>query len=234
MEKYVLEIKLLSEAIFSGGESIVSVSDIDELYDEYKIPYYKGKSIKGNIREAAELIVENQGNSEKAKLNNQIVNTLFGKTFYSDYGDVGEAKEYYKDDQAQGILKFENASLEEDLKANLKYLVDTNMITKEEIISSLTDIRYATRIDRKTGTSKKGSLRSMRVLNKDIVFYANIYSDRELTEDELALLVCAVKMTRHLGTLRSRGNGKVECSISSKDRNLSEKDIEKLVQKAVG
>ena len=51
MEKYILKIELLSDVIFSGGESIVSVSDIDELYDEYKIPYYKGKSIKGNIRE---------------------------------------------------------------------------------------------------------------------------------------------------------------------------------------
>ena len=55
MEKYTLKIKLLSDTIFSGGESIVSISDIDELYDEYKIPYYKGKSIKGNIRKERKL-----------------------------------------------------------------------------------------------------------------------------------------------------------------------------------
>jgi len=48
----------LSDTIFSGGESIVSVSDIDVLYDDYKIPFYKGKSIKGNIREVIDIILD--------------------------------------------------------------------------------------------------------------------------------------------------------------------------------
>ena len=232
MEKYTLKIKLLSDTIFSGGESIVSISDIDELYDEYKIPYYKGKSIKGNIRESADLIVKNQKafNEKKSDENREIVRTLFGKIF----DNTNEKKESYMDDQTQGVLKFENASLEDDIKENLKYLVDNDIISKEEVINSLTDIRYATKIDRKTGTEQNGSLRSMRVLNKDITFTSNIYSERELTEDELALLVCAVKTTRHLGTLRSRGKGNVECTLIPEKGSLSKKDIEKLVQKAVG
>ena len=232
MEKYTLKIKLLSDTIFSGGESIVSISDIDELYDEYKIPYYKGKSIKGNIRESADLIVKNQKafNEKKSDENREIVRTLFGKIF----DNTNEKKESYMDDQTQGILKFENASLEDDIKENLKYLVDNDIISKEEVINSLTDIRYATKIDRKTGTAQDKRLRSMRVLNKDIIFTSNIYSERELTKDELALLVCAVKTTRHLGTLRSRGKGNVECTLIPEKGSLSKKDIEKLVQKAVG
>lgn len=242
MEKYILKIKLLSDTIFSGGESIVSISDIDELYDDYKIPYYKGKSVKGNIRESAELIIENQKkfDEQKAKQNEEIVKALFGKTFLRDQSseedkkEEKEKKELYRDDQTQGILRFENASLEDDLKQNLKYLVDKKIITKDEIISSLTDIRYATKIDREYGTAKKGSLRSMRVLNKGITFSANIYSERDLTEDELALLLCAVKATRHVGTLRSRGKGQVECTLLSEKINLDDKNIEKLVKKAVG
>lgn len=238
MEKYILKIKLLSDTIFSGGESIVSISDIDELYDDYKIPYYKGKSIKGNIRESAELIIENQKkfDEQKARENQEIVKALFGKTFLSEQSSEQneDKKELYRDDQTQGILRFENASLEYDLKQNLKYLVDKKIITKDEIISSLTDIRYATKIDREYGTAKKGSLRSMRVLNKGITFSANIYSERDLTEDELALLLCAVKATRHVGTLRSRGKGQVECTLLSEKINLDDKNIEKLVKKAVG
>ena len=238
MEKYILKIKLLSDTIFSGGESIVSISDIDELYDDYKIPYYKGKSVKGNIRESAELIIENQKkfDEEKARQNEEIVKALFGKTFLSEQlsEENEDKKELYRDDQTQGILRFENASLEDDLKQNLKYLVDKKIITKDEIISSFTDIRYATKIDREYGTAKKGSLRSMRVLNKGITFSANIYSERDLTEDELALLLCAVKATRHVGTLRSRGKGQVECTLLSEKINLDDKNIEKLVKKAVG
>ncbi|WP_455542950.1 RAMP superfamily CRISPR-associated protein [Intestinibacter sp.] len=241
MEKYTLKIKLLSDTIFSGGESIVSISDIDELYDEYKIPYYKGKSIKGNVRESAELIIENQRafDKEKAKQNEEIVKTLFGKKFYSIQGIkeqryTEDEEEQYRDNQTQGILKFENASLEEDVKENLIYMVDRGDITKEEIINSLTDIRYATKIDKKSGTAETGSLRSMRVLNRDITFYANIYSERNLTDDELGLLICAIKTTRHLGTLRSRGKGHVECSLISENRNLNDKKINKLIEKVVG
>lgn len=233
MEKYILKIELLSDAIFSGGESIVSVSDIDVLYDDYKIPYYKGKSIKGNIREAADIIVENQKeyDNELANKNEEIIITLFGKKYHKS-GDVNEFK--YKDDQIQGILKFENLSLDENIKQNLKYLVDKGEIKKEEILNSLTDIRYATKINRKTGTAQNTSLRSMRVLNKDIVFYANIYSDRKLKEEELGLLICAVKSTRHLGTLRSRGKGEVKCTLLSSKGDFSDKEVEKLVKKVVG
>lgn len=233
MEKYILKIELLSDAIFSGGESIVSISDIDVLYDDYKVPYYKGKSIKGNIRECADIIVKNQKeyDFELAQKNQESIVTLFGKKYYKD-GSDDQFK--YRDDQTQGILKFENASLDENIKQNLMYLVDKGELKKEEIISSLTDIRYATRIDRKTGTAKKTSLRSMRVLNKGIVFYANIYSERELKDEELGLLICAVKMTRHLGTLRSRGKGEVRCTLLSDKRNLTDKDVDKLVKKVVG
>lgn len=119
MEKYILKIELLSDAIFSGGESIVSVSDIDELYDEYKIPYYKGKSIKGNIRESADLIIRNQEkiNPDKYKQNKNIVRILFGKNFFKKSEEnnekYDEIEEIYRDDQTEGILKFENASLED-------------------------------------------------------------------------------------------------------------------------
>lgn len=233
MEKYILKIELLSDAIFSGGESIVSISDIDVLYDDYKIPYYKGKSIKGNIRECADIIVENQKeyNPKLAQKNQEIIINLFGKKYYKDgIEDLFR----YRDDQTQGILKFENASLDENIKENLIYLVDKGEIKKEEIISSLTDIRYATKIDRKTGTAKNSSLRSMRVLNKDIIFYANIFSERELKEDELGILICAVKTVRHLGTLRSRGKGEVRCTILSKKSNFTDKEVEKLIKKVVG
>ena len=109
MEKYILKIKLLSDTIFSGGESIVSISDIDELYDDYKIPYYKGKSVKGNIRESAELIIENQKkfDEEKAKQNEEIVKTLFGKTFLSN--------EYSEEDEKNKEEK-EKKDLYRDLK----------------------------------------------------------------------------------------------------------------------
>lgn len=230
MKKYTLKIELLSDTIFSGGESIVSVSDIDVLYDDYKIPFYKGKSIKGNIREVIDVIVENQRryNEEKSEINGQIATKLFGKKFSN------KGKEEYRDDQSEGCLRFENASINRETRDVLTYLVDSEIIHKDEIIEALTDIRYATKIDKESGTSQDGSLRSMRVLNKDLCFYSDIYCEEELNEDELGLLLCGVNGLRHLGTLRSRGKGEVKCSILIDNKELSDKELNKIVEKVIG
>ena len=101
------------------------------------------------------------------------------------------------------------------------------------MIDSLTDIRYATKINRETGTSQDHSLRSMRVLNKGVTFYSDIYSDEKLNEDELGLLICGVKGLKHLGTLRSRGKGEVRCTLKIDNKILSDKEIKKLVEKVI-
>lgn len=230
MEKYTLKIELLSDTIFSGGESIISVSDIDVLYDEYKIPFYKGKSIKGNIREVIDIIIENQKlyDKEKSKLNEEIATKLFGKKFNC------KDHEGYRDDQSQGCIKFQNASIDKNVKEILKYLVDSERINKDEIIEALTDIRYATKIDKDTGTSAQGSLRSMRVLNKGLCFYSDIYSEEKLNENELGLLLCGVYGLRHLGTLRSRGKGEVRCTLSIDKEELNKKELNKIIEKVIG
>lgn len=230
MEKYTLKIELLSDSVFSGGETIVSVSDIDILYDEYRIPYYKGKSIKGNLREVIDILIENQKlyDGEKAELNEKISIKLFGKKFNNKENEV------YRDDQSQGILRFENASIGDDVKTVLKYLIETNKISKEELIDSMTDIRYATKISKKTGTSEDGSLRSMRVLNKGSIFYSDICTEEKLSDNELGLLLCGVNGLRHLGTLRSRGKGEVRCNLLKENKELTDNEIKKLVEKVIG
>lgn len=230
MEKYTLKIELLSDTIFSGGEAIVSVSDIDILYDEYKIPFYKGKSIKGNVREVIDIIIGNQKqyDDEKSKLNNEIAIKLFGKKF------SGSGSEKYRDEQSEGILKFENASIADDARQILEYLVDRKKISKEELIDSLTDVRYATKINYETGTSQDKSLRSMRVLNKGTVFYSHIYSEEALSENELGLLLCGVKGVKHLGTLRSRGKGEVRCTLEKDNKEINNNETKNLIKKVIG
>lgn len=230
MEKYTLKIELLSDTIFSGGESIVSVSDIDILYDEYGIPYYKGKSIKGNIREIIDVIIENQKlyDKDKSKINEETATKLFGKKF------INKGKENYRDDQTQGSLKFQNASLKSQAREVLKYLVDSKTINKDEILQSLTDIRYATKINYKTGTSEDKSLRSMRILNRGLIFYSDIYSEEKLNENELGILICGVKGLRNLGTLRSRGKGEVQCTLLVNNKELDKKELKNIIEKVIG
>ena len=58
MNNYIIEIELLSEAIFGSGQSVPGLVDTDIVHDEYGFPYMKAKTFKGNLRKSAEEIVE--------------------------------------------------------------------------------------------------------------------------------------------------------------------------------
>lgn len=223
MFKYSIKIDLLSESIFSGGESIVSIADLDILYDQYGIPFYKAKSLKGNLREVIDMIVSNLMKMDKVRHEKymKISEDLFGSVYNSSRECVGS-------------LKFTNVSLAEDLRESLISLVLSNEINSTEIVNALTDIRYFIKIDRETGVSKDGALRNIRVLNRNLVLYSDIYVERKLTDDELGLLICGVNSLRHLGSMRSRGKGVVKCSLLEEDRLLNKNKVQELVKKVVG
>lgn len=223
MYKYSIKIDLLSECIFSGGESVVSIADLDILYDEYGIPYYKAKSLKGNLREAVDMVVYNLNENKKIKYMD-ISEKLFGAKF----------NEKYIDEQFEGRLRFGNVSFDENVYNYLKNLVISQDLKSQEIISALTDIRYFNKIDYNTGVTEDGSLRSVRVLNKNITMYADVFVEDELSEDELGLLLCGVSCMRHLGSLRSRGKGSVKATLLENGRFMNREVINRLVDRVVG
>ncbi len=167
------------------------------------------------------MIINNLNEDKKNKFE-IISENLFGKKYNSKY----------QDSQHEGALKFSNASLSEEVSNYLKRLVEDKKIDNSEVINSLTDIRYFTKIDNKSGVAKKGSLRSARILNRNISFYSNIYVEKELEEDEVALLLCGIKSLRHLGSLRSRGKGLVKCTLLM-DNNTSINNENYYIEKVV-
>jgi len=52
MDKYRIRVELLTEAVFGSGNSIPGVVDLEIVHDEYGLPFMKGKTFKGNFREA--------------------------------------------------------------------------------------------------------------------------------------------------------------------------------------
>ena len=51
MIEYTLKIELLSDMIFGSGMATPGSVDLEVLHDSYGIPYMKGKTIKGKLRE---------------------------------------------------------------------------------------------------------------------------------------------------------------------------------------
>ncbi|ADU73834.1 CRISPR-associated protein Csx10 [Acetivibrio thermocellus AD2] len=201
---YRIEMELLSEAIFGSGYSIPGSVDLEIVCDEYGIPFMKAKTFKGNLREVMEDAAKLLGKGYEEK-----VEQLLGK----ENSGVDSWKN----------LKFSDCRLQENVREYIRLAIETNKITAAEVKEAMTSIRSFTSID-DNGSSKKGSLREYRVIKKGLVFEVDVECERELSEEELALLAVSVKSLRYIGMMRTRGKGRVSCRLLVKE-NEKYKDV---------
>lgn len=185
----MIEIKLVSETIFGGDGEQIGTTDMEIQADECGFPYYSGRTLKGVLREQAEWYMQCLPDDPKLK---DALYKLFGKT---------------REDNNES-LRFGKAKLGDTIYDFAKQ----QSVDKRDIFHALTEVRSMTSIDQ-TGIVKKGSLRQARVMKPGYVFYAPIFIQGELNDSEQKLLETAVKLVRHIGLMRHRGKGEVECKI---------------------
>ena len=205
----LVEIELISEAIFGNGEGTTSFVDMEILKDENRLPYFKGKTFKGKLREEAEII-----NKYLFREDNTLIDNLFGK-----------------EDENDTKLRFSDCKLDEKIINNIKYGIKEEVFTKDEVEKAFTDIRTFTSINYK-GVSETGSLRQSRVVKKGIKLYCKIDSKEELTIKEKGIIACSLSALRNIGTMESRGKGQVLCKIIENNKDVT-KDIINKFEKAV-
>lgn len=205
----ILQISLLSDLCASSGEHYNSYVDTDVVYDEFGLPFIPAKRIKGCIREAALELVE-WGIFEK-----QVYDSLFGKE--------GNEKSKFSLDNAY-LKEYEN------LTADLKNCQDKVLVHPQRVLGLYAYTRTQTAMT-KDGVADKGSLRTIRVINKGLIFQAALKETVKLTEEEKNLLKTAVSMVKHMGTGRTRGLGLVELTFpeekkeGSKDENKKKYEL---------
>lgn len=194
MNKYRIEVKFLTEAIFGSGYSLPGSVDLEIVHDEYGFPFMKARTFKGNFREAMEDIVKLISIKEYEDLMENLL------------GRENDGLNQWK------TIKFSDCMLSENIRNILAYKVKNRELTEAEIKEALTDIRSFTSID-DDGSYKEGSLRTVRVVKKGLVFYVNLYVYRDLLDEELGLIAATCKYLRHIGSMRTRGKGEVKCSL---------------------
>lgn len=194
MNKYRIQVKLLTETIFGSGHSIPGSVDLEVVHDEYGLPFMKAKTFKGNFRDAMQDITKFIGNKKCKRLMEKLL------------GQEDDGVNVWR------TLKFSDCMLNKNIKNILEYGVNKSEINSLEVKEALTEIRSFTSIE-DDGSYKEGSLRHMRVVKKDLVFYVDLYCNRELLEEELSLIAITSKYLKHIGTMRTRGKGEVECRL---------------------
>lgn len=204
MEQFKIKIELISESIFGCGESSGFI-DNEVLSDNIGLPYLKGKTFKGNLREEMKklAIFLDEDSNEYNKIFERLMGTEFNFSFET--------------------LKFSDCKISENVRQALKESVANGELTKEDILESLTEVRSFTKIE--NGVAKEGALRSSRVIKKGLKLYCDLESTNKLNVKELGLLAASIQSLESIGMMKSRGKGQVKCSLHKNGENITEKSI---------
>ena len=212
VKKYKLFLELLSDAVIASDKGYGAIIDTDVIFDEVGLPYIPAKRLKGVLRESAEILT-NIFKLSKIDFNINI---------YDIFGCQGNVSL-----DAEAKFKVPNLYIEDYEKTRdffsmlfsieLKNSANTNnssennkfKILKEDVIDFFTRTRMQTAIDSELGKTKKHSLRSIRVINKNTVF-SNFFQIDEKHINEL-IYICSA--TKNIGSKRNRGFGEVKVYI---------------------
>ena len=195
-----IRIELQSDTCFASGELYNSTIDTDVCYDEYGLPFISAKRLKGCLRESALELFE-FGLSDFQELQVS-VDDIFGKA-----------------GKQESVFSLQNARLEHyaEYVNELTTCTKTEYKTQQAVLNNFTYIRQQTSIDNVTGTAEETTLRSIRVMNKGLVFETQIAIPDEY--DALFEKIC--KNVRFMGLNRTRGMGEVRLSYV-KDNSKTE------------
>jgi CRISPR/Cas system CSM-associated protein Csm3 (group 7 of RAMP superfamily) len=206
MRVYKLIIKLLSDTTFGRGDGVAGLVDQEVENDSNGFPYLRGRTLKGLLSEECDNLI--------AVLSPDIVRQYWQKVACKLFGKPGSTLETISQMNVGDAY----------LPLDLRQAVGTQMkwdkkLTRVDILESLTTIRRQTAIDSTTGTADERSLRSSRVVLRELEFTAYLSFAEEPSDDAVTLLSVATLALRRIGSGRNRGRGYVQCRLFNPDNN---------------
>ncbi|MEG4576350.1 RAMP superfamily CRISPR-associated protein [Microcoleus sp. N3A4] len=203
MPIYQLKIKLLSDTTFGRGDGVAGLIDQEVEHDPFGFPYLRGRTLKGLLSEEGDNLIAMLTNHRPSW--ERVACDLFGR-LGSTIGTMG-------------AVHVGDACLPEDLRQAVAFQIQDKTLTKTEVLDSLTSIRRQTSIDPQSGTPDEGSLRSFRVVLRDLCFTADLIFEKMPSDEMLSLLAVGSLALRRLGSGRNRGRGHVQCTLHDADGN---------------
>lgn len=219
MTTYFLTLTLLSEATFGRGDGMVGLVDTEIEHDDCGLPYLHGRGVKGLLTaQCADILGALEASPAYTDLE-KAATRLFGKG--------GSSLE------ANGALYVGPALLPDSLRQAVRQKIGQEKLRRVDVLAALTTIRRQTQIDDQTGAAKDKSLRSTRVLIRELEFEAALITERDLDPTEQGVLAACVKAIRRVGSHRARGLGRAKTELYNSDRQPVTKDWMKQFEREV-
>ncbi|MEK4372389.1 hypothetical protein [Paenibacillus sp. FSL R5-0473] len=222
--EYVLELRLLSEAIFASGEKERNLVQSRALSDDYGFVYFHAKSLKGQLKRQAlwllrQYIAIGKGNYAQAYDFLYSMDVLFGvntwelgkawglEEFMSGYLKYRQAE---KGLRGQGMMKLTHLELPHEVKDAFRTIIDSSEFSIHDLISAQTYIR--TEIQLEEGIVKDKMLNTYQAVKKGFVFQAQIFFEEDPTQvlPDLLRIICSLD---RIGAGVHRGRGEIEATL---------------------
>jgi hypothetical protein len=199
METYRLKLTLKSDTAFGRGDGVAGLVDTEIEHDRYGLPYVRGRTLKGLLaEEGANILFSLKKAQVDMKRWQDAAQTLFGRPG-STLSDSAR-------------LHVGRARLPADLRNAVIADIEVERYTPDDVLDSLTAIRQQTAMD-ESGKPETGTLRTTRVVLREITFEAALRFHETPGSDVLALLAACVLVLRRAGTGRNRGYGRVTARL---------------------
>ena len=216
MTRYILKIKLESEAAFGRGDGVAGLVDAEVQHDDYGFPFLHGRTIKGLlVQECADI---RTSLSSGRSMWDESARRLFGRPGSSS-GD-------------NAVMIIGNGLLPGDLRRAILNDIRMGRIRPDEVLDLFTAIRTQTAID-ENGVVRENSLRRIRVILRETVFKSELFFTEKPRVSDLALLAACVKAFRRAGTGITRGLGRLEAELLDQERRTVTEHYFKEFRKAV-
>jgi len=192
-----IRMELLSDTTFGRGEGTAGQVDVEVEHDKFGIPFLNGKAVRSLLRDAWLSMQVHFPELQTA-----------GVRLFGPHGELDET----------GILRIGRADIDREARPWIEAAVnrEINQIAPATILAGFTEIRLQTSEDRKTGAPERTTLRSMRVIVRDLTLSSPLNWLVTPNADELRCFALAALGTRHAGLSRNRGRGHVRLSLDGK------------------
>lgn len=193
---YYLEITLLSDTCFSGGSGCAGDVDIDiEQEEQAGLPLVRGRTLKGLLVEECAALLKTMGDHRWRVAAERL------------FGNPGS--------QTGAAVSFGDGLLPEAFRRTVEDATrrPQEALNPRQVLQSLTDVRFQTKINPETHAPEEHSLRSTRLALKGLVWHSHLIGADILSEDARAILAACALATRRAGLNRNRGWGKLRIRI---------------------
>ncbi|WP_242043110.1 RAMP superfamily CRISPR-associated protein [Anabaena cylindrica] len=199
---------LLSDTTFGRGDGVAGLIDQEVEHDANGFPYLRGRTLKGLLSEECDNLIAVLSEPPPSR---------WQKAAEHLFGIPGSTLETISK------MHVGDACLPQDLRKAVKLQLDQEQqresrgqerrFTEVDVLTSLTTIRRQTAIDPEDGAPVEHSLRSSRVILRDLCFTAPLLFEKKPAADMLALLAVSILALQRVGSGRNRGRGHVRCTL---------------------